>query len=70
MGGGWDPGSRARRRKSEEDPRLHPKDSFNTIDPTGPFLTEFPVLKLDRQMSAALPRQEEQEKHKANSDLE
>lgn len=64
MGGGGGPGSRARRRKSEKDPRLHPKDSFNIIDPTEPFLTEFPILKLDRLRSAALPRQEEQEKHK------
>lgn len=64
MAGGWGPGSRAGRRKSEKDPRLHPEDSFNIIDPTDPFITEFPIPKLVRLRSAALPIHEDQEKHK------
>lgn len=65
LGGGWGPGSRARRRVSERDPRLHPKDFCNNTDLTDHILTEFPILKLDRPKSVALLRQEEHEKHKA-----
>lgn len=51
-------------RKENKVPRLHPKDFFNIINPTDPFSTELPVLKLDRLRSADLLGQEEQEKHK------
>lgn len=57
-------GSWEQDKKENKVPRLHPKDFFNIIDPPDPFLTEFPVLKLDRLRSAALLGQEEQEKHK------
>lgn len=41
-----------------------PQTASQIIDPTDPFLTEFPGLNLDRLSSAALLGQEEQEKHK------